>query len=89
LVFTEFEHISGYRDVACYFVGSPLIGTTTATKSRQKLEIELEGELGLDSSPGSLEEEICPGRVDMHISLPYTENGKGEHEVIEEQEQKT
>ncbi|HTW42918.1 MAG TPA: hypothetical protein VMD79_11450 [Solirubrobacteraceae bacterium] len=83
-----FEHIEykdrRYEDVECWYVGKRLTGTSTATTSRQKLSIELEGEVKLDPSLSSPKaKHLCPKTAEWGLSLPVTENEEGE--LIEEQ----
>jgi hypothetical protein len=88
-LYIEYEHVTvgeeTYGAVECYFSSGRLTGTNTATATKQRLEIELEGKLALDRHKGFDAKRLCPKTAEMSISLPFTENEEGEREVIEEQ----
>jgi hypothetical protein len=89
LVGFEHEDYNGFRyfDIQCTYTRVRLSGTNTATGTAQKLHVNFEGTLPLNASRSSVKaRRLCPGEVEMSLSLPFTENEQGEHpEVVEEQ----
>jgi hypothetical protein len=76
IVYEQIEyHEQRYEGVTCSFPGKHLTGTNTASTSRQRLEVQLGGELRLDSA-GSSEnaKHLCPKTADIDLSLPKNEN---------------
>ena len=85
VTFAQEEYKGGiYTGFDCIYKRGTLYGANTATTTAQQLQVGFGGTLGLDLS-ASVEKakHLCPGDVELSLSLPLTEDELGQ--AIEEQ----